>query len=254
MKSTHHNDWRNDHQTAAASPTEDTSVAFSLDAVRAREDAAATTSPAPRSADDDRDVSSGLIDLAALRTAEQSGRSPVLDVLPIFPFGEPPAPDALASSASPASAAASAAPAAHATRRGWRAHSGAALLAAAAAAVAALTVGFSSPRADLGPPAATGIGAAVSSIEVRLPRVESPAAAPAELAQVELPTERAVPAEEPGAAAPPRAPAGRSRAPGAAAPQTPRSGAPAQGDAGRRAPADPCGGDLMCAMRRATGG
>ncbi|AUX42226.1 hypothetical protein SOCE26_036530 [Sorangium cellulosum] len=254
MKSTQHNDWRNDHRTAAASPAEDTSVAFSLDAQRARDDAAATTSPAPRSADDDRGPSSGLIDLAALRTAEQSGRSPVLDVLPIFPFGEPPAPDAPASTASPALDAASPAPSAGATRRLGRAHQGAALLAAAAAAVAALTVGFSSPRAALGPPAATGIGAAVSSIEVRLPRLEAPAAAPAELAQVELPAERAVPTEEPGATASPRAPVGRSRASGAAAPQPSRSGTPAQGDTGRRAPADPCGGDLMCAMRRATGG
>ncbi|WP_199693598.1 hypothetical protein, partial [Sorangium cellulosum] len=90
MKSTQHKEWTNEHRSAVANPGEDTSVAFSVDAQPTTESAAATTSPAAHVADDDRDASSGVIDLSALRAGERSAPQ-VLDVLPIFPFGEPPA-------------------------------------------------------------------------------------------------------------------------------------------------------------------
>ncbi|WP_437960289.1 hypothetical protein WME76_12030 [Sorangium sp. So ce119] len=255
MKSTQHKEWRNEHRSAVANPGEDTSVAFSVDAQPTTESAAATTPSAAHVADDDRDVSSGVIDLSALRAGEH--RAPhVLDVLPIFPFGEPPA-----STRAPASARAPAAPAQGGSRRAWRARPAVALL-AAAGAVTALTVGFAAPRAaDPGPPATAGLAAATRSIEARLPRAEAPAAEPAERAQVAPAppeAERAaagVPGDDPGTVvAARRAPEGRARVTGAPAPQHGNAGSATTGAADRRAPADPCRGDLMCAMRRATGG
>ncbi|KYF54479.1 hypothetical protein BE08_26330, partial [Sorangium cellulosum] len=105
MKSTQHKEWTNEHRPAVTSPganpganpgtnpgtnpEEDTSVAFTIDAEPATEGTAATTSPAARVADD-RDASSGVVDLSALGAGEH-GAPQVLDLLPIFPFGEPPA-------------------------------------------------------------------------------------------------------------------------------------------------------------------
>ncbi|WP_437692666.1 hypothetical protein [Sorangium sp. So ce176] len=251
MKSTQHKEWTNEHRSAVANPGEDTSVAFSVDAEPTTESAAAATSPAAHVADDDRDASSGVIDLSALRAGERSAPQ-VLDVLPIFPFGEPPA-----SARAPASAQGAARPA-------WRARQATALL-AAAGAVVALTVGFVAPRAaDPGPPATAGLAAATRALEARLPRAEPPAAELAERAQrapapsAPSAAERAVagaPGGDPGiVVAARRAPEGRARVTGAAAPQHGKAGAAATGADDRRAPADPCGGDLMCAMRRATGG
>ncbi|WP_437941576.1 hypothetical protein [Sorangium sp. So ce341] len=265
MKSTQHKEWRNEHPSVVNSPADDTSVTFSIDAPAAGDDAADATSPAARAADDDRDVPSGQIDLSVL-SADAAGAPPkVLDVLPIFPFGEPPASTrGPASMRGPASARTPAAPSPDAPRRAGRVRSAVALL-AAAAAVAALTAGISTPDAAPGPAATAGLAAAARAIDARLPRID-PTAAEATTAATDAAAERApASTDEPGAAvasqrapgaavASQRAPEGRARSTGTAAPPRGNAGPAAPNTTDRRAPADPCGGDLMCAMRRATGG
>ncbi|WP_437986585.1 hypothetical protein [Sorangium sp. So ce117] len=258
MKYTQHEEWTNE-PLAAASPGEDTSVSFSVDAPSVdapsldtpaiTEDAAVTTTPAARAASEERDASSGQIDLTALKAGEEGARPQVLDLLPIFPFGEP-----------PASAPVPEAPALDVPARAWRARSIAVLL-AGATAIAALTAGISAPdAAATGPRAAAGLAAAARAVEARLPRVEAPAeralvAPPAERALVAPPAERDSSGDAPdGVAASQRAPGNRVRAPGAAAPTRAKPGPSAPNTTDRRAPTDPCRGDLLCAMRRATGG
>ncbi|WP_437553092.1 hypothetical protein WME97_17440 [Sorangium sp. So ce367] len=246
MKYTQHEEWTNEPRAAAASPGEDTSVSFSVDAPSLdtpaiTEDAAVTTPPAARAASEERDdASSGQIDLTALKAGEEGARPQVLDLLPIFPFGEP-----------PASAPVPEAPALDVPARAWRARSIAVLL-AGATAIAALTAGISAPdAAATGPRAEAGLAAAASAVEARLPRVE----APAERALVAPPAERDSSGDAPdGVAASQRAPENRVRAPGAAAPTRAKPGPAAPNTTDRRAPTDPCRGDLLCAMRRATGG
>ncbi|WP_437515110.1 hypothetical protein [Sorangium sp. So ce1099] len=253
MKSTQHKEWKNEHRSAVTSPAEDTSVAFALDAQPATENAVATPSPAAAASDDDRGPPSGLIDLTALRASDESAQPRVLDLLPVFPFGEPPA-----SVRAPVSASAPATPSHDGPRRAWHARSTAALL-AAAAAVVAVTAGLAATRAaDPGPPATAGLAAAARDAEARLPRIAAPAAEPAERAQSASQVERtiaSVAGDEPDSAvAARRTPEGRARVTGTAAPQNGKSGPAAPDAADRRAPADPCRGDLMCAMRRAAGG
>ncbi|WP_437615404.1 hypothetical protein WMF20_18425 [Sorangium sp. So ce834] len=270
MKSTQHKEWRNEHPSVVNSPADDTSVTFSLDAPVADEDAADATSPAAHAAGDDRDVPSGQIDLTALSAGAAGAPPRVLDVLPIFPFGEPPASTrGPASMRGPASARPPAAPSPDAPRRVWRARSAAALL-AAAAAVAALTAGISTLDAAPGPPAKAGLAAAARALEARLPRIEPTAAGTPAVEATAAATDAAAaraPAstDEPGAAAASRrapgaavasqrAPEDRARSSGAAAPPRDNAGPAAPSTPDHRAPADPCRGDLMCAMRRATGG
>ncbi|WP_437593452.1 hypothetical protein [Sorangium sp. So ce1000] len=261
MKYTQHEEWRNEPRAAVTSPGEDTSVSFSvdassLDAPAITEDAAITTWPTARDAREDRDESSGQIDLTALTAGEEGARPRVLELLPIFPFGEP-----------PASAPVTAAPTHGAPARAWRARSAAVVL-VAAAAIAALTAGISAPDAAAnGPRATAGLASVARAVEARLPPIEAPAAAQAERAHVAPPVELAGSIGDRGAvvtsrrAPEGRAPEGRAPAPGAAAPVLGAT-APIHGKAGpaapattdRRAPADPCRGDLLCAMRRATGG
>jgi hypothetical protein len=257
MKYTQHEEWTNEPRAAAASPGEDTSVSFSVDAPSQdapsldtpaiAEDAAVTTPPAARAASEERDASSGQIDLTALKAGEEGARPQVLDLLPIFPFGEP-----------PASAPVPEAPALDVPARAWRARSIAVLL-AGATAIAALTAGISAPdAAATGPRAAAGLATAARAVEARLPRVEARlprVEAPAERAPVAPPAERDSSGDAPdGVAASPRAPENRVRAPGAAAPTRAKPGPAAPNTTDRRAPTDPCRGDLLCAMRRATGG
>ncbi|KYF85749.1 hypothetical protein BE17_43745, partial [Sorangium cellulosum] len=90
MKSTQHKEWRNEHRSAVTSPAEDTSVTFALDAQPGTENAVAAPAPAAAASDDDRGPPSGLIDLTALRLSDESAQPRVLDILPVFPFGEPP--------------------------------------------------------------------------------------------------------------------------------------------------------------------
>ncbi|WP_437282083.1 hypothetical protein WME90_16425 [Sorangium sp. So ce375] len=254
MKYTQHEEWRNEPRATFSSPGEDTSVSFSvdapspdapaLDAPAIAEDAAVTMSPAAHAASEEGDASSGQIDLSALKAGEEGARPQVLDLLPIFPFGEP-----------PTSAHVPAAPTRGAPTRARRARSVAVLL-AAGAAIAALTAGVSAPDADApGPRATAGVAAAARALEAGVPHIEAPAAAPAERAQVAPPVERAVAGDEPDAVvAARRAPEGRARATGAAAPPHGKTVPAAPGTTERSAPADPCRGDLLCAMRRATGG
>ncbi|CAN93329.1 putative membrane protein [Sorangium cellulosum So ce56] len=248
MKYTQHEEWSNEPRAASTSPGEDTSVSFSVDAPSLdtpaiTEDAAVTTPPAARAASEECDAcdaSSGQIDLTALKAGEEGARPQVLDLLPIFPFGEP-----------PASAPVPEAPALDVPARAWRARSIAVLL-AGAAAIAALTAGISAPdAAATGPRAAAGLAAAARAVEARLPRVE----APAERAPVAPPAERSSSGDAPdGVAASQRAPEHRVRATGAAAPARAKPAPAAPNTTDRRAPTDPCRGDLLCAMRRATGG
>ncbi|WP_437768001.1 hypothetical protein WMF27_16020 [Sorangium sp. So ce281] len=245
MKYTQHEEWTNEPRAAATSPGEDTSVSFSVDAPSLdtpaiTEDAAVTTPPAAPAASEERDASSGQIDLTALKAGEEGARPQVLDLLPIFPFGEP-----------PASAPVPEAPALDMPARAWRARSIAVLL-AGAAAIAALTAGISAPdAAATGPRAAAGLAAAARAVEARLPRIE----APAERAPVAPPAERSSSGDAPdGVAASQRAPERRARATGAAALTRAKPGPAAPSTTDRRAPTDPCRGDLLCAMRRATGG
>jgi hypothetical protein len=257
MKYTQHEEWTNEPRAAAASSGEDTSVSFSVDAPSQdapsldtpaiAEDAAVTTPPAARAASEERDASSGQIDLTALKAGEEGARPQVLDLLPIFPFGEP-----------PASAPVPEAPALDVPARAWRARSIAVLL-AGATAIAALTAGISAPdAAATGPRAAAGLATAARAVEARLPRVEARlprVEAPAERAPVAPPAERDSSGDPPdGVAASPRALENRVRAPGAAAPTRAKPGPAAPNTTDRRAPTDPCRGDLLCAMRRATGG
>ncbi|WP_437300165.1 hypothetical protein [Sorangium sp. So ce426] len=260
MKYTQHEEWTNEPRAASTSPGEDTSVSFSVDAPSLdapsldtpaiTEDAAVTTPPAARAAREERDVSSGQIDLTALKAGEEGARPQVLDLLPIFPFGEP-----------PASAPVPEAPALDVPAHAWRARSIAVLL-AGAAAIAALTAGISAPdAAATGPRAAAGLAAAARAVEARFPRVEAPRVeaprveAPAERARIAPPAERDSSGLTPdGVAASQRAPEKRVRATGAAAPTRAKPGPTAPNTTDRRAPTDPCRGDLLCAMRRATGG
>ncbi|WP_437746647.1 hypothetical protein WMF39_17545 [Sorangium sp. So ce1504] len=250
MKYTQHEEWTNEPRAAATSPGEDTSVSFSVDAPSLdapsldtpaiTEDAAVTTPPAARAASEECDASSGQIDLTALKAGKEGTRPQVLDLLPIFPFGEP-----------PASAPVPEAPALDVPARAWRARSIAVLL-AGAAAIAALTAGISAPdAAATGPRAAAGLATAARAVEARLPHIE----APAQRAPVAPPAERDSSGDAPdGVAASQRAPENRVRATGAAAPTRARPGPAAPNTTDRRAPTDPCRGDLLCAMRRATGG
>ncbi|WP_441286899.1 hypothetical protein ACSRUE_31970 [Sorangium sp. KYC3313] len=247
MKYTQHEEWTNEPRAAATSPGEDTSVSFSVDAPSLdapsldtpaiTEDAAVSIPPAAHAASEERDASSGQIDLTALKAGEEGARPQVLDLLPIFPFGEPSAP-------------APEAPALDVPARAWRARSIAVLL-AGAAAIAALTAGISAPdAAATGPRAAAGLAAAARAVEARLPRIE----AHAERAPVAPPAERSSSGDAPdGVAASQRAPERRARATGAAAPTRAKPGPAAPSTTDRRAPTDPCRGDLLCAMRRATG-
>ncbi|WP_437900305.1 hypothetical protein [Sorangium sp. So ce124] len=245
MKYTQHKEWGNEQRAAVTSPGEDTSVSFSVDAPSLdtpaiTEDAAVTAPPAARAAGEERDASSGQIDLTALKAGEEGARPQVLDLLPIFPFGEP-----------PASAPVPEAPALDAPARAWRARSIAVLL-AGAGAIAALTAGISAPdAAATGPRATAGLAAAARAVEVRLPRID----APAERALAAPPVERNSAGNAPDdAVASRRAPENRTRATGAAAATRAKPGPAAPDTTDRRAPTDPCRGDLLCAMRRATGG
>lgn len=245
MKYTQHEKSGNEPRAAVASPGEDTSVSFSLDApsldaLAIAEDAAVAMPPAARAVSEECDASSGQIDLTALKAGEDGARPQVLDLLPIFPFGEP-----------PASAPVPEAPALDAPARAWRARSVAVLL-AGAAAIAALTAGISAPdAAATGPRVTAGLAAAARAVEARLPRIE----APAERAPVAPPVERNSSGDAPdGVVASRRAPESRARATGAAAPARGKPGPAAPDTTDRRAPTDPCRGDLLCAMRRATGG
>ncbi|WP_437537274.1 hypothetical protein WME79_17995 [Sorangium sp. So ce726] len=250
MKYTQHEEWRNEPRAAVTSPGEDTSVSFSVDAPSPdapsldtpaiTEDAAVTAPPAARAASEESDASSGQIDLTALKGGEDGARPQVLDLLPIFPFGEPPAPAPVPE-----------APALDAPARTWRARSVAVLL-AGATAIAALTAGISAPDAAATCPRATaGLAAAARAVEARLPRIE----APAERTLIAPPVERNSAENAPdGVVASRRAPENRVRATGAAAPTRSKPGPSTPDTTDRRAPSDPCRGDLLCAMRRATGG
>jgi hypothetical protein len=276
MKSTQQSDCMDEHRVAGESPrTEESSVTFSLSALIAMESDPARLPSAARTSGDDRS-DSGLIDLAALIAGEQPASSDLLD---IFPFGAPPASGAQpmaqgAPTPDDESTLAGVDTPAGARAHGPRARSAAALLAVAAGA-AALVAGLAARQAPHGPPAAAGIAQAARSLNVP----SQPAAPPAPAARGGRPDERtpasaglgAVAARSPsqgrprtsGAVSPAhpdsaRPPAQHLRHAGSAsplrAPQPDRDRAAARNRTERRAPADPCNGDLTCAMRRATGG
>jgi hypothetical protein len=244
MKTMQHSDRLDDHLPASAGTTGDSSVMFSLSALMATETAARTLAATHTSTSAARDES-GLIDLSALAAGESPAH---LDHLDVFPFGAP----APAEAAAPAQVEDAAATASAKPRRSAVARHAAVALLTALAAGAGLFLGQRAPRAELGPPAAVGFSDATRALAARLPRHDT-AAAVTPVATAHDPGARTPANDAPiTVAVAQRAPAVRSRSTTGAV--TPQARAPQDKVDKRVPPADPCNGDLACAMRRATGG
>ncbi|AUX45365.1 hypothetical protein SOCE26_068470 [Sorangium cellulosum] len=245
---------------APAGPRDENSVVISLSALLAvEEEAAASKASSARSEHGAR--SAGVVDIQGLSAGGEQERSSYLD---LFPFGAPtelpafrppdltPVPSEVPIDLLP---------------RGGRPAAGArwryGVLGLAGAAVIASAAWLGAPREALHGAAQAGVGHAARAAQARLPKTEAPPVAaipgaPSSGKQGDKARERAQRGEKARAAAPAggggartaekRAAASRSPAPAAAAAAAPKR----QGGAG--AAGDPCNGDLVCAMRRATGG
>ncbi|UQA58273.1 hypothetical protein [Polyangium aurulentum] len=193
----------------------------------------------PKSNTTARDDDSGLIDLAAL-VAESKGNAPapVLAHAPIFPFGAPePEPQPVVATAT---AEEPAKPVAKSRKGAWIA------AACALVAVAAIAGGVNAATASSGEAMALSTGLAPFAEQGAL--VARAATPPEPVASIEKPEE---PESEPKAEA---------RTPTLRGPIVNRPKGPVANKGGEvvkkdppAKPKDPCNGDLMCAMRRATG-
>jgi len=214
-------------------PREEGSVTVPL-----RELLAQFDSVPPKSNTTARDDDSGLIDLAALvAQSKGSAPAPVLAHAPIFPFGAPEPQPVVAT----ATAEEPAKPVAKSRKGAW-------IAAAALVAVAAIAGGVNAATAASGEAKALATGLAPFAEQGSL---VARAATPAEpVASNEKPAE---PESEPKAEARtptlrgPVASVNRPKGPGAS-----KGGEVVKKDPPAK-PKDPCNGDLMCAMRRATG-
>ncbi|MCC6557329.1 MAG: hypothetical protein IT372_30630 [Polyangiaceae bacterium] len=198
-----------------AAPKSGGSVMFSLSALVAQGAPAPPASSRGRATQD----RSGMIDLTALA----GGPIEVPAHVPVLPFGPPAAPPVVADI--PAERAAP--PSALRARR-------LAVIAAAAIAGAAVATALLAPRPTLAGSAAAGVAPSMRSAVAALP----PAAEPPP----------AAPIPEPPAAQP--RPSDPRPTPVRPQPQPRRDPAPTP----KPPPGDPCHGDLLCAMQRATRG
>jgi hypothetical protein len=199
---------------------------------------------APKSRSTAREDDSGLIDLASL-TAQSKGSgppSPVLAHAQIFPFGAPPESVRAPQPAAPAVAQEPAKAAAPSRKGAWIA------AACALVAVAALAGGVSAATLPSGE--TKTLATALAPFAAQGALVAKAATPPAEpVASTETPA-------EPQAKIDARTPAHRGpvASVGPSRPKTPNGD---KGDTVKKdppaKPKDPCNGDLMCAMRRATG-
>jgi hypothetical protein len=204
------------------------SVMFSLSALLAKEEAAAP--PASATGSRATQDGSGLIDLSMLA----GGPIQVPAHVHVLPFGPPPAPPVVTELAP--------APVPRAPARTW------ALAALAVAAAGGLMAVFLfTPRAEPGPPAVAGLATATSALAARLPPIAPPRAPEPPAPPPAVRAEDAVGAGRDSAFA------GSNRLPSNRTPgDRPKDPRATREPPKVPPPADPCHGDLLCAMRRAT--